>query len=150
FMQELQARFSDSFKALSSEALKSNNQAFLELARSTLGQFQENARGELEKKQIAISELVKPLRESLDKFDVKIQEIEKARTGAYEGLTQQVRSLLEVQGQLRSETGNLVKALATPRVRGRWGEIQLRRVVELAGMMDHCDFSEQTSVQTEE
>lgn len=148
-LNEAQAKLSDAFKALSSDALKSNNQSFLELAQSTLQKFQESAKGDLDKRQQAIDQIVKPVRESLDKFDNRIQEIEKARVGAYEGLNQQVKSLLETQTQLRSETSNLVKALGTPRIRGRWGEIQLKRVVELAGMLDHCDFQEQQSVTTE-
>ncbi|NDC36665.1 MAG: DNA recombination protein RmuC [Proteobacteria bacterium] len=123
---------------------------FMDLAQSTLNRFQEGAKGDLEKRQTAITEMVKPVRESLDKFESKIQEIEKARVGAYEGLHAQVRSLVETQTALKTETVNLVKALGTPRVRGRWGEIQLRRVVEIAGMLDHCDFSEQQTAATED
>lgn len=149
-LQDAQARLGEAFKALSAEALRSNNQSFLELARTTLEKYQETARSDLDKRQQAIDQLVKPVRDSLEKFDGKIQDLEKARVGAYEGLNQQVRSLLETQGQLRSETANLVKALGTPRVRGRWGEIQLRRVVEMAGMLAYCDFQEQQSVTTED
>ena len=149
-LHDAQVKLLDAFKALSSDALKSNNQSFLELAKSSLEKFQETARGDLEKRQQAIDQLVSPVKASLEKFDSKIQELEKARIGAYEGLNQQVKSLLETQTQLRVETGNLVKALGTPRVRGRWGEIQLRRVVEIAGMLDHCDFFEQQSVTVEE
>ncbi|MEO5721800.1 MAG: DNA recombination protein RmuC [Chthoniobacterales bacterium] len=149
-LDQAQARFSDAFKALSAEALRNNNTSFLELAKSTLEKTQEGARGDLEKRQEAIDALVRPLRDSLEKVDVKINDLEKARSGAYESLTSQVRTLAETQNYLRSETSNLVRALRSPIVRGRWGEIQLRRVVELAGMVEHCDFVEQTSVQTEE
>jgi DNA recombination protein RmuC len=138
------------FKALSADALARNNQAFLELARATLGQTQEAARGDLEMRQQAIVELVAPVRNSLDKVDSQIQELEKARAGAYAALRVQVSDLGETQSQLRAETGKLVTALRTPGVRGRWGEIQLRRVVEMAGMLDHCDFVTQAAVTSEE
>jgi DNA recombination protein RmuC len=149
-LDQAQTRFSDTFKALSAEALRHNNSSFLELAKSTLERTQEGARGDLEKRQQAIDALVKPVRESLEKVDAKINELEKVRSGAYESLTTQVRALAESQNYLRSETSNLVRALRSPVVRGRWGEIQLRRVVELAGMVDHCDFIEQTTIQTED
>ena len=142
-------QLADTFQALSGDALARNNQLFLELAKATLAQTQESARGDLEKRQQAIAELVSPVRDSLAKVDTKIQEIEKARTGAYAALTEQVRSLLETEERLRSETGRLVTALRSPSVRGHWGEIQLRRVVEMAGMLEHCDFSNQTTVQSE-
>jgi DNA recombination protein RmuC len=138
------------FKALSADALARNNQAFLDLARATLAQTQEAARGDLEMRQQAIVELVTPVRSSLDKVDSQIQELEKARAGAYAALHEQVRGLVETQTQLRAETGKLVTALRTPGVRGRWGEIQLRRVVEMAGMLDHCDFVTQAAVASEE
>ena len=149
-LDEAQRKLSDAFKALAGEALKSNNQSFLELAKETLGKFQESAKGDLDKRQQAIDQIVKPLKESLGKVDSKIQDLEKAREGAYRGLREQVGSLLDSQKELRTETSNLVKALRRPEVRGRWGEIQLRRAVELAGMLDHCDFYEQLSTDTEE
>jgi DNA recombination protein RmuC len=149
-LEDARKQLEDSFHAISAEALRKNNQSFLELAKETLGTFQESAKGDLEKRQQAISEIVTPVRESLAKVDVQINELEKHRAGAYESLHAQVKSLLETQHQLRAETGNLVKALRAPNVRGRWGEVQLRRVVEMAGMVDHCDFKEQQSVTGEE
>jgi DNA recombination protein RmuC len=144
---EARSKLSDSFTALCAEALRHNNQSFLDLARTALGQLHESAQGELEKRQHAVDAMVQPVRESLEKVDARISDLEKARIGAYESLTEQVRALAETQQQLRTETGQLVRALRSPVVRGRWGEIQLRRVVELAGMVEHCDFCEQVSVE---
>lgn len=150
-LNDAQQKLSDAFKALSSEALKSNNQSFIELARATLEKFQEGAKSDLEKRQKAVDELVKPIRESLEKVDGKLGEIEKARIGAYTELSTQVKGLVETHlPMLRNETANLVKALRQPTVRGRWGEIQLKRAVEMAGMLDHCDFVEQENVTTED
>jgi DNA recombination protein RmuC len=149
-LNEAQQKLGDAFKALSSDALKSNNQSFLDLAKSTLEKFQQSAVTDLSARQKAIDDVVKPLKESLDKVDGKIAAIEKDRLSAYSTLTEQVKSLGTTQLQLHAETANLVKALRAPQVRGRWGEIQLKRVVEMAGMLDHCDFYQQESVTTED
>jgi len=144
------AELAEKFKALSRDALKDNNQEFLNLARATLEKFQANAKGDLEQRRQAIDQLVQPLRESLQKVDGKIEEMERIRAGAYAGLVEQVKTLASSQQQLQAETGNLVKALRTPHIRGRWGEIQLRRVVELAGMVQYCDFTEQETINNED
>ncbi|MGA2436594.1 MAG: DNA recombination protein RmuC, partial [Bryobacteraceae bacterium] len=147
-LEAARERLSDAFKALSSEALQSNNQAFLDLAKQILEKHQGMATTDLDQRRQAIEHLVKPLSESLQKVDLQVQEMEKARAGAYAGLTEQVTKMTADQSQLRRETANLVNALRAPQARGRWGEIQLRRVVELAGMLERCDFVEQQSVDT--
>lgn len=140
----------DSFKALSGEALKSNNQAFLELAKTSLDTYQKTAQSDLEIRQKAVEEMVKPVKESLEKVGVRLGELEVARVSAYSQLGEQIRTLMEVQiPQLHRETTSLVSALKQPSVRGRWGEIQLRRVVEMAGMEEYCDFEEQQSLSIE-
>jgi DNA recombination protein RmuC len=149
-LEEARVSFSDAFKALSADALARNNQSFLELARTTLDAQQQAAKGELEKRHLAVGEMIAPVKASLEKFEQQIQGIEASRVNAYATLTEQVRALAEGQGQLRQETGNLVKALRAPQTRGRWGELQLKRVVEMAGMLDHCDFFEQESTNTED
>ena len=148
-LDEANQKLSDAFKALAADALNQNNQAFLELAKSTLEKTQESARGDLEKRQTAIHELIKPVRESLEKVETNIRNVEKERVGAYESMKTQIQNLMDTQQNLQTETSKLVKALRSPIVRGRWGEIQLKRVVEMAGMLDHCDFFEQQTVDTD-
>jgi DNA recombination protein RmuC len=139
----------NAFKAMASDALKSNNSSFLVIAEETLKRFQSQARGDLDARQKAVADMVAPVRDSLNKVDAQIQQMEVARGDAYGELRAQVQSLISTQKELQSQTGNLVRALRTPNVRGRWGEIQLRRVVEIAGMLSYCDFAEQESVTTE-
>jgi DNA recombination protein RmuC len=148
-LENAKTALADAFKALSSDALNRNNDAFLQLAKQALEKYQETAKGDLEKRNQAIGELVKPIRESLDKVDVKIRDLEKARIEAYQEIKGQIRTLTETEKELRAETGNLVKALRAPQVRGRWGEMQLRRVVEIAGMVNYCDFNEQPTVESD-
>ncbi len=148
-LQDARENLLQSFQALSSEALKSNNQAFLELAHTTLEKYQQGARGELEMRQEAINHLVSPLQEALQQVKEQIRTIEKERVGAYAGLNEQIKSMAAAQAQLQGETASLVKALRAPAARGRWGEIQLRRVVEVAGMIEYCDFVEQHSTNTD-
>ncbi len=146
-VEDARSRLTDAFKALSAEALRESSASFLALARTSLEKYQEGARGDLEKRERSIAELLTPVKEGLGKLDGQLRELEKAREGAYGALTAQLRGMAEAQGELRAEAGNLVRALRAPQVRGRWGELQLKRVVELAGMIDHCDFHEQQTVE---
>jgi len=143
-------KLTESFKALSADALQNNSQSFLQLATAKLERFQETAKMDLQMRQQAIDDVVKPVRESLDKFDTKIQEVEKQRISAYATMNEQVRILMGAQNQLQQETTSLVRALRMPNTRGRWGEIQLKRVVEMAGMVEYCDFIQQDSVENED
>lgn len=149
-LEDARNELSNNFKVLSADIFKNNSRSFLELAKETLGGFQEKAKGELTLRQQSINEMIKPLAESLKKVDEQLKLVEKDRIEAYSGLTEQVKALATSQARLQGETANLVRALRTPSVRGRWGEIQLRRVVELAGMVEHCDFVEQESTSTEQ
>ncbi|HEY4962992.1 MAG TPA: DNA recombination protein RmuC [Terriglobales bacterium] len=138
------------FKALAAAALESSNASFLQLAKGTLEKYQSEARGELEKREKAVETLVKPISDSLKQVDEHVRELEKSRAEAYGNLTSQVALLLKTQEALQTETGNLVKAMREPQARGRWGELQLRRCLELAGMLEYCDFLEQVSVTIDE
>lgn len=145
-VEQAEAKLREAFGALSADALRSNNESFLSLARETLEKFQQGARGDLDARQKAIDEMLRPVRESLGRVDTTLQGIEKTRAEAYGSLTQHLASLGKVQTELQGETRRLVAALRAPQVRGAWGEMQLRRVVEMAGMLDHCDFHEQVGV----
>ena len=142
--QDAEKRLMDTFKALSHDVFQENSQHFLTLAQEKLGAFHQASQSEIALQQKAMDDLVKPLQESLLKVDSRIGDIEKARIDAYSALNTQLRALLETHlPTLHEETAKLVKALRQPSARGLWGEVQLKRVVELAGMLEHCDFSEQ-------
>jgi len=147
---EAERKLSDTFRSLAADVLKNTNESFLTLAGERLNSVRQETSADLEARQKAIEGVIAPVKESLETLDNQIRAIENVRSAAYGSLSEQVRSLAETQTQLRSETANLVKALRAPVVRGRWGEIQLKRVVELAGMIDHCDFYEQGSVTTDD
>ncbi len=149
-LEEAKSKLIDTFKAVAGDTLNSTTTEFLKLAKETFDKVLAEAKGDLGIRQEAINGLVKPLSDSLKQFDEHVRAIEKTRQEGYTGLTEQVKALSATQQQLQKETGNLVTALRKPEVRGRWGEITLRRVVELAGMSDHCDFCEQVSADAEE
>ncbi len=149
-LSQAESRMRDAFSALSSDALRQNNQSFLELARTSLGEFQQTARVELAGRHKAIEELVQPLKESLSLVDGKLQQVEQNRVGTQSAITEQLKALHAAQHNLQVETGRLVKSLRSPNVRGQWGELQLRRVVEAAGMLEHCDFEIKTSITAED
>jgi DNA recombination protein RmuC len=149
-LDQAQEKLGDTFQALAAQALQNSSQGFLTLAAEKLGTLRQQAASDLEARQLAIEGIVKPVKESIDRVDQQMKALERDRGQAYGTLTEQVRSLAVTQERLRTETGNLVNALRAPAVRGRWGEIQLRRVVELAGMLEHCDFDQQTTVMTDD
>jgi len=147
-LDETKAQMEATFHALAAEALQRSNEGFLQLASERLAGAQREGKTELAAREEAIAALVGPLRQALDKVEQQAQAIERARGEAYVELKAQVGFLAQGQDRLRAETGNLVNALRAPSVRGRWGEIQLRRVLEIAGMVEHCDFVEQGSLET--
>jgi DNA recombination protein RmuC len=145
-----EARLGDAFRSLAADALAANNQGFLTLAGQKLAAAHQASDAALDARQKAIESMVKPVMESLDKVDGRIREIEKERGHAYGRLTTLVQQMSSTQERLQSETGNLARALRAPAVRGRWGEIQLKRVVEIAGMVEHCDFTQQQTLTSDQ
>jgi DNA recombination protein RmuC len=145
-VQQSQERLAETFEALSARALEGASQQFLRLASARFDEAGTRARGELEARRIAVENLVTPLRETLTSMQERLRELETARTEAYATLVEQVRSVRDASDGLRTQTAQLVTALRKPQARGAWGELQLRRVVEVAGMLNRCDFTEQQTV----
>jgi DNA recombination protein RmuC len=142
-LENMKNQLTDTYKALSAHALEKNNQSFMDLADATFSKYMESAKKDFEQSNEAVKNVVLPVREALSKYDEQMRSMEREREKAYGGLSQQVVSLLNAQTELQKETGRLVKAMRVPHVRGRWGEITLRRAAELSGMVKHCDFFEQ-------
>jgi len=140
----------DRFRALSAEVMKSSNEQFLTLAKQALGTYQTDARNELEKRERAVAQLVAPITDQLGKVDSRLERLDRDRAAGASALQQQLRTMVESQDKLRGETGALVAALRKPQARGRWGEMQLRNVVEMAGMVAYCDFAEQVTVRDDD
>jgi DNA recombination protein RmuC len=143
FMEDWQARMADAYKALSATALQNNNQVFLDLAQTALARQLDAARTDLKQRSQAVEGMLQPLREALDRYDHQVLSLERAREKAYGELSQQLQTLADTQAVFHKETGKLTKALRVPHVRGRWGEMTLKRVAEMAGLQAHCDFYEQ-------
>jgi len=150
FVELAKKELTDVFNSLSAAALRTSNEEFLKLANESLGKVVEETKGKLGEHKVAMDGLIKPLNETLKRYEEQIHDIENKRGKAYASLDEQIKMLANTHERLREETGNLVTALRKPHVRGRWGESQLKRVVELAGMSAHCDFTEQVSVSGED
>ncbi len=149
-LRELRVSLTETYKSLSAGALRENNQIFIDLAKSTFSKYIDSAKTDFETRGKAVKESILPLHEALNRYDEHIQAMERSREKAYGGLSAQVQSLIQTQDILQKETGKLVNALRVPHIRGRWGEITLRRVAELSGMQNHCDFFEQSSTRSED
>jgi DNA recombination protein RmuC len=148
--QERLSNMEKTFTALSANALQNNNRAFIHLAQQVLGRFQVKAQGDLDLKHQAIAGLIQPVHETLARAEAQLANLEQTRREGQGSLNQQLESMIKSQDALQLETRNLVKALSRPEVRGQWGELTLRRLVELAGMVDRCDFEEQVHTRTED
>jgi DNA recombination protein RmuC len=149
-LEQSEARLRTAFDSLAGETLRSNSELFLRLAREALGRDQAVAQGALKEREVAIAQLVEPIRAALQKTEAQVESLERERRDAFSTLRTQIEALANGQTLLQRETRNLVTALRRPEVRGRWGELTLRRLVELAGMSEHCDFTEQLNVTSEE
>lgn len=148
-IQATEEQLRESFKSLSFDAMERNSKMFLDLAKTSLDKYQEGAKQELESRQKAIEAYMIPFKETLKQIDEHQRELEKKRIGAYTALSTQLEGMALVEKELRQEMVRLVQSLRSPQMRGSWGQVHLRRVIELAGMVNHCDFYEQQSVETE-
>ncbi len=148
--EKLRQGFRDSFAALSSQALRENNEEFLKLARENFSKQQNTAESRLTEKEKAFSDMVSPIKEILKQTDEQLKKLEADRQQTYGSISQYLQNMTETQHQLQSETRNLVQALRRPEVRGQWGELTLKRLAELAGLVEHCDFFEQENLNTAE
>ena len=149
-LEEAEKKLKEAFQSLASEALQASNKQFMDLARASFDSLQKEASGDLEQRKVAIGGMVQPLEKAVNELRAEVNKIESARQEAYGGLRTEVQQLATSNKELRQETGTLVSSLKQPQVKGKWGELTLRRAVELAGMSAHCDFEEQTSVDTDE
>lgn len=149
-LEQSEARLRAAFDTLAGETLRSNSELFLQVARETLGRDQQIAQSSLKERETAIAQLVEPIRAALQKTEAQVEALERERRDAFSTLRTQIETLANGQTQLQRETRNLVTALRRPEVRGRWGELTLRRLVELAGMAEHCDFTEQLQIAGED
>jgi DNA recombination protein RmuC len=149
-LEQSETRLRAAFDSVAGETLRANSELFLRLAHEALGRDQAAAQGALKEREVAIAQLVEPLRAALERTEEQVRALERERREAYAGLRTQVEALTGGQTQLQRETRNLVNALRRPEVRGRWGELTLRRLVELAGLSEHCDFTEQLQLLGEE
>lgn len=145
WLQDAQNSLREAYRSLSADALKENNDTFIDLAQSVLRRFVDQSRSDLDARGQAVDHMIKPLKASLERYESQIQAMERARESAYGGISQQMIHLAQTQEQLQKEAGRLATALRTPQVRGRWGELTLKRVAELSGMQSRCDFIEQPS-----
>ena len=145
-LQSAEKMLSDKFSALSAQALSRNNQSFLELAKTSFENLKISAKKDIETGKKEMADIVSPIQKTLTDVDAKLQLLEKDRIAAFQSMHEQVKSLLVSQKELKDETNKLSSALKVPNIRGKWGEMQLRRVVEIAGMVNHCDFEEQVTV----
>ena len=149
-LEQSEQRLRAAFDSLAGETLRTNSELFLRMAHEALGRDQVIAQGALKEREVAIAQLVEPLRAALERTEAQVQLLERERRDAFSSLRTQIESLAGSQAQLQRETRNLVTALRRPEVRGRWGELTLRRLVELAGLSEHCDFTEQLHLVGEE